>query len=143
MLLRNRLRGREGEEKRERERGLGFGIINSILPQSGLLPKSLTNPKEFKAKVKTQTQTQGEEKLIGDERLIQAEKLIREYANEVGCSWCSRKAEETATLIKYLREVTPLASQMAERVGPLEQSKMAELKAELEKAREEIKRRYG
>jgi hypothetical protein len=142
MLLRNRLRGREGGEKRERERGLGFGIINSILPQSGLLPKSLTNPKEFKAKVKTQTQ--GEEKLIGDERLIQAEKLIREYGNEVGCSWCSRKAEETATLIKYLREVTPLASQMAERVGPLEQSKMAELKAELEKAREEIKRtKYG
>jgi hypothetical protein len=141
MLLRNRLRSREGEEKRERERGLGFGIINSILPQSGLLPKSLTNPKEFKAKVKTQTQS--EEKLIGDERLIQAEKLIREYAGEVGCSWCSRKAEETATLIKYLREVTPLASQMAERVGPLEQSKMAELKAELERTREEIRRTRG
>lgn len=121
--LRNRLRSKiEGEK---RERGLGFGIIDSILPQTGLLPK--TNPGNI-------------QKEIGDEKLITAERLLREYAGEVGCSWCSRKALETANLVKNLREVTPIAAEMAKRVGPLEQSKMAELREELEKAKEELKK---
>lgn len=98
------------------------------------MPKSVTNPGELKnIGVKKEIP-------IGDEKLIAAERLLREYASEVGCGWCSRKAVETANLIKNLREVTPIAAQMAERVGPLEQSKMAELREELEKAKEELRR---